>query len=175
MHEDTPALLSTIQRHAAEWFASLGSRTVRASLTTDQLRQQLGGPLPDQGTDPEALTNLLATAGTQGTVATAGPRYFGFVVGGTLPAALAADWLVSAWDQNAGVYVMSPLVSVIEQITGAWLRDLAGLPSIMSFGSSPAARWPTSPASPLPVIASSPTPVGTSKPTASSALHPSKS
>jgi glutamate/tyrosine decarboxylase-like PLP-dependent enzyme len=134
MHENTPALLSTIQRHAAEWFASLGSRTVRASLTTEQLRQQLGGPLPDQGTDPEALTNILATAGTQGTVATAGPRYFGFVVGGTLPAALAADWLVSAWDQNAGVYVMSPLVSVIEQITGAWLRDLAGLPSIMSFG-----------------------------------------
>jgi glutamate/tyrosine decarboxylase-like PLP-dependent enzyme len=138
-HDNTPALLSPellskVQRHAAEWFCALGSRKVRASLTTDQLRDQLGGPLPDNGTNPEALTNMLAAAGMQGTVATAGPRYFGFVIGGSLPAALAADWLVSAWDQNSAVYVMSPLVSVIEQITGAWLRELAGLPPSMSFG-----------------------------------------
>ena len=139
-HESTPALLSTVQRHAAEWFSALGSRNVRASLTTGQLRDQLGGPLPSEGPlplegmDPEALINMLATAGMQGTVATAGPRYFGFVVGGSLPAALAADWLVSTWDQNAGVYVMSPLVSVIEQITGTWLREIAGLPTSMSFG-----------------------------------------
>jgi glutamate/tyrosine decarboxylase-like PLP-dependent enzyme len=134
MHENTSALLSTVQRHAAEWFSALPSRKVPASLTTDQLRQQLGGPLPPEGTDPEALTNILATAGAQGTVASAGPRYFGFVIGGSLPAALAADWLVSAWDQNSAVYVMSPLVSVIEQITGAWLHELAGLPPTMSFG-----------------------------------------
>jgi glutamate/tyrosine decarboxylase-like PLP-dependent enzyme len=139
MHEDTPALLSpallsTVQRHAAEWFSSLGSRPVRATLTADQLRQQLGGPLPLEGMDPEALTNTLATAGMQGTVASAGPRYFGFVVGGTLPAALAADWLVSTWDQNSGIYVLSPLVSVIEQIAGSWLRELAGLPPTMSCG-----------------------------------------
>jgi len=70
----------------------------------------------------------------RGAVATAGPRYFGFVVGGSLPAAVAADWLLSSWDQNSGIYVLSPLVSVIEQITGAWLRELAGLPPTMSFG-----------------------------------------
>jgi glutamate/tyrosine decarboxylase-like PLP-dependent enzyme len=70
----------------------------------------------------------------RGTVATAGPRYFGFVVGGSVPAAVAADWLVSSWDQNCGIYVLSPLVSVIEQITGSWLRELAGLPPAMSFG-----------------------------------------
>jgi glutamate/tyrosine decarboxylase-like PLP-dependent enzyme len=56
------------------------------------------------------------------------------VVGGSLPAALAADWLVSVWDQNSGLYAMSPLVSVIEQVTGSWLRELAGLPPTMSFG-----------------------------------------
>jgi len=55
-------------------------------------------------------------------------------VGGSLPAALAADWLAAAWDQNAGIYALSPLVSVIEQITGSWLRELAGLPPLMSFG-----------------------------------------
>jgi glutamate/tyrosine decarboxylase-like PLP-dependent enzyme len=140
MHENTSALLSTVQRHAAEWFSALGSRPVRATLTADQLRQQLGGPLLDEGhlplegMDPEALTHLLATAGMQGAVASAGPRYFGFVVGGSLPAALAADWLVSTWDQNCGIYVLSPLVSVIEQITGSWLCELAGLPPTMSFG-----------------------------------------
>ena len=134
MHETTPDLLSAVERHAADWFFALASRKVPATLTADELREQLGGPLPIEGTDPQALTNILATAGMQGTVATAGPRYFGFVIGGSLPAALAADWLVSAWDQNSAVYVMSPLVSVIEQITGAWLLDLAGLPPSMSFG-----------------------------------------
>ena len=134
MHENTPALLAATQRHAAAWFSALASRPVRASLTTDELREQLGGPLPDSGTNPEAVTSMIAAAGMAGTVATAGPRYFGFVVGGSLPAALAADWLVSAWDQNAGIYVLSPIVSVIEQITGAWLRELAGLPPTMSFG-----------------------------------------
>jgi glutamate/tyrosine decarboxylase-like PLP-dependent enzyme len=134
MHENTPSLLASVQQHAAAWFASLGSRQVRATLTADQLRQRLGGPLPIDGTDPEAITDLLAAAGMHGTVASAGPRYFGFVVGGSLPAALAADWLVSAWDQNSGIYVLSPLVSVIEQIAGSWLRDLAGLPETMSYG-----------------------------------------
>jgi glutamate/tyrosine decarboxylase-like PLP-dependent enzyme len=134
MHENTSALLAATQRHAAEWFSALSGRRVRATLTTDELREQLGGPLPIEGTNPESLTDILAAAGAQGTVATAGPRYFGFVIGGSLPAALAADWLVSAWDQNSAVYVMSPLVSVIEQITGSWLRELAGLPPTMSFG-----------------------------------------
>lgn len=107
---------------------------MRATATPEELRQTLGGSLPAAGVAPETTVQTLAEAGMAGTVASAGPRYFGFVIGGSLPVALAADWLVSAWDQNGGVYALSPLVSVIEQITGSWLRELAGLPSTMSFG-----------------------------------------
>lgn len=131
---DISSLLASAQRHASAWFASIDVRPVRATATTDDLRRALGGPLPKQGTDPEVITAILAESGMKGVVASAGPRYFGFVVGGSLPAAVAADWLVSAWDQNAGIYVLSPLVSVVEEITGSWLRELAGFASTMSFG-----------------------------------------
>jgi glutamate/tyrosine decarboxylase-like PLP-dependent enzyme len=134
MHEKIPNLLASLQEHAASWFASIDDRPIPSAASAGELHQMLGGPLPHEGTDPEVLTRILAGAGMRGTVASTGPRYFGFVVGGNLPAALAADWLVSAWDQNAGIYVLSPLVSVIEEITGAWLRELAGLPPTMSFG-----------------------------------------
>ena len=128
------SLLASVQRHASEWFAALGTRPVRATASAWELREMLGGPLPQAGSASSAVTEILAAAGRAGTIATGGPRYFGFVIGGSVPASLAADWLVSVWDQNPGVYVMSPLVSVIEQITGGWLRELAGLPAKMSFG-----------------------------------------
>jgi glutamate/tyrosine decarboxylase-like PLP-dependent enzyme len=117
-----------------EDISALDKRAVRATASAEELRQALGGPLPQEGIAPEKIAEILAHAGTKGAVASTGPRYFGFVVGGNIPAALAADWLVSAWDQNSGLYIMSPVVSVIEQIAGAWLRELAGLPSKMSFG-----------------------------------------
>lgn len=131
---DISRLLASVQRHASAWFASIDARPVSATASTDELRHALGGPLPKEGMAPEVVTAILADTGMRGTVASAGPRYFGFVVGGSLPAAVAADWLVSAWDQNAGIYVLSPMVSVVEEITGSWLRELAGLPKRMSFG-----------------------------------------
>jgi glutamate/tyrosine decarboxylase-like PLP-dependent enzyme len=127
-------LLSSVQRHVERWFASLPTRSVRATITAAELRNVLGGPLPSEGIPADAVTEALAAIGMRGTTASTGPRYFGFVVGGNLPAALAADWLVSAWDQNGGIYALSPLVSVLEQITGCWLLELAGLPATMSFG-----------------------------------------
>lgn len=129
-----PSLLESTQRHASAWFASVADRPVRATISPDDLRAMLGGSLPQHGSAPDSVVELLASAGMRGTMASPGPRYFGFVVGGSLPAALAADWLVSAWDQNAGVYVLSPLASVIEHIAGSWLLELAGLASAMSFG-----------------------------------------
>ena len=74
------------------------------------------------------MIDELAAALQPGLVASAGPRYFGFVTGGTLPAALAADWLVSAFDQNAAMWVMSPAAAVVEEIAAGWLLDLLGLP-----------------------------------------------
>src|SRR5919107_5702576 len=67
-------------------------------------------------------------------MATPGGRFFGFVIGGTLPTALAADWLASAWDQNAGLYVAAPAASVVEEVCGTWLSELFGLPDGISFG-----------------------------------------
>jgi len=134
MRGDMSNLLGEVQQHAAAWFESLDTRPVRSTASGDELRRALGGPLPDAGTAPRTVAQILSNAATEGTTACAGPRFFGFVVGGTLPAALAADWLVSSWDQNAGIFVLSPLASVIEQIAGAWLLELAGLPPTMSFG-----------------------------------------
>lgn len=133
-HRDTLALLEKTQRHASNWFASVAGRAVRATISPDELRQILGGSLSQRGAGSSAVIETLAAAGMRGTIASAGPRYFGFVVGGSLPAAVAADWLVSCWDQNSGIYALSPLVSIVEQIAGSWLRELAGLPATMSFG-----------------------------------------
>ena len=134
MYETIPSLLETTLQQTRNWFDALSTRPVRASASSDQLRESLGGPLPKDGVPAEDVIRALGNAGANGTVASAGPRYFGFVVGGSMPAALAADWLVSTWDQNAGIFALSPLASTVEQITGSWLRDLAGLPSTMSFG-----------------------------------------
>jgi glutamate/tyrosine decarboxylase-like PLP-dependent enzyme len=98
------------------------------------LRAALGGPLPEGPTDPLAVVEWLAAGADGGLVASAGPRYFGFVVGGSLPAALGADWLTSTWDQNAGLYVLSPAAAVAEEVAGAWLVDLLGLPEGTSVG-----------------------------------------
>jgi len=134
MHADTPSLLARVQQYTSDWLQSIDARPVRALASASELRDALGGPLSTQGVSPESVIESLAKAGLRGTVASAGPRYFGFVVGGSLPAALAADWLTSAWDQNGAFFALSPLVPVVEQITGAWLRELAALPPTMSFG-----------------------------------------
>lgn len=129
-----PELLQRAAAHAIAYLDTIADRHVGAQATADDLRRHLGVPLPEQGADEAAVIDALAAAGALGTVATQGPRYFGFVVGGSVPAATAADWLVSAWDQNAGVYVLSPIVSIIEEITAGWLKDLAGLPAGWSTG-----------------------------------------
>ncbi|MDQ1323943.1 MAG: hypothetical protein QG587_1279, partial [Chloroflexota bacterium] len=131
---DTAALLRRTADLAAGFLATLDERPVRASATRAELLAGLGGPLPENGEDPATVLEHLAREAEPGVVGMAGPRYFGFVIGGSLPAALAADWLTSTWDQNAGVYAAGPSASVVEEVVGEWLIDLFGLPEGSGFG-----------------------------------------
>src|SRR5262245_22034988 len=94
----------------------------------------MGGPLPDGPSVAVPVVGAIAAAAEPGLVATAGPRFFGFVIGGSLPAAVAADWLTGAWDQNACFAVTSPAAAVAEEIAAAWLIELLALPSGTSVG-----------------------------------------
>ncbi|GAA3080048.1 aminotransferase class V-fold PLP-dependent enzyme [Pseudonocardia yunnanensis] len=120
--------------HAERFLLGLDERPVAAAVDASALRPVLGGPLPDEGAPAEAVVDALAVGADPGIVASAGPRYFGFVVGGALPAALAADWLVSAWDQDAAFHSLSPAAAAIEEITAEWVLDLLGLPAGASVG-----------------------------------------
>src|SRR5262245_10733993 len=128
------SLADRVVAHARAYLAAVGDRPVGAMLSADELRQRLGGPLPERPEDPLRVIDAIADAGRLGTVASQSPRYFGFVTGGSVPAAIAADWLVSAWDQNAQMFVMSPIAAVVEQIAAAWLKSLFGLPPDWSVG-----------------------------------------
>jgi glutamate/tyrosine decarboxylase-like PLP-dependent enzyme len=121
-------LLAETADRAARYVAEIANRRV-APLAADVARlEALGGPLPQSPSDPSEVLALLDEIGSPATVATAGGRYFGFVVGGSLPAALAANWLAGAWDQNAAMQVMSPVAAKLEEIVLEWMVDLLGLP-----------------------------------------------
>ncbi|ART69926.1 aspartate aminotransferase family protein [Mycobacterium dioxanotrophicus] len=120
--------------HAEAFLSGLDDRRVAARRDASAVRAALGGPLPASGEDPVAVLDALAAGAEPGLVATAGPRHFGFVIGGVLPAALAADWLVSAWDQNAAYHSLSPTAAAIEDVTAGWLLGLFGLPPGASVG-----------------------------------------
>jgi glutamate/tyrosine decarboxylase-like PLP-dependent enzyme len=120
-------LVETADR-AARYIAGIGDRRV-APLPADVARlETLGGPLPQLPSDPSEVLALLDDIGSPATVATAGGRYFGFVIGGSLPAALAANWLAGAWDQNASMQVTSPVAAKLEEIVLEWMVDVLGLP-----------------------------------------------
>ena len=118
---------------AADFLESVPDRPVFPRVGPDELRARLGGPVPEDPTDPSSVVADLAAVGSDGAVLIPGGRYFGFVIGGSVPAALAADWLTSAWDQNAGLYVCGPTASIVEEVAGAWLADLLHLPRAVSY------------------------------------------
>jgi glutamate/tyrosine decarboxylase-like PLP-dependent enzyme len=139
----TEAALTRAHTLALEFLQTLPDRPVGATATLAEVRARFGGPLPDHGEDPMTVVETLAGAAEGGLTASAGPRYFGFVIGGSLPATLAADWLTSAWDQNAAMYVMSPAAAVAEDVAGEWLVDLFGLPTGTSVGFTTGATMAT--------------------------------
>ena len=130
----TDATLERAAELARGYLSTLASRPVGATASLDELRRRFGGALPDRGDDPVAVIEALAANAEGGLIASAGPRFFGFVIGGSLPAALGADWLTSAWDQNAGLYVIGPAAAVAEEVAGGWLAELFGLPPTVSIG-----------------------------------------
>jgi glutamate/tyrosine decarboxylase-like PLP-dependent enzyme len=126
-------LLRRTAEIAADFVESLDERPIWPPATVDELRAALGGPLPDGPTEPLEVVELLAETADRGVVAIPSGRYFGFVIGGALPAAVAGDWLATAWDQNAGLVVGGPAAAVVEEIVGDWLKDLLGIPPGASF------------------------------------------
>src|SRR5271163_316127 len=95
--------------------------------------RRLAKPLTEEGVSPEVVVADLARDVEGGITDSAGGRFFGWVIGGSLPAALAADWLTSAWDQNAGLYACAPAAAVVEETAGRWLKEVLGLPASASF------------------------------------------
>ncbi len=112
----------------------LATRRVGPTADADVVASALGTDLPDEGLDAERVIRDLAAAVEPGLMASAGPRFFGFVIGGALPASVGADWLAAAWDQNAVLHAASPAAAAAEQVAGDWLLDLLGLPADASFG-----------------------------------------
>ena len=125
--------LDASHRHALSFLENLDRRAASATVDVNTLRGRLSKPLSDAGVTPEQVITELVRDVEGGLLGSAGGRFFGWVIGGSLPAALAADWLTSAWDQNAALYACAPAAAVVEEVAGRWLKELLGLPAGASF------------------------------------------
>src|SRR5581483_4817527 len=114
--------LDLARRAALAHLGALESAPVNATASLDELRARLAKPLASAGVAAEQVVADLLRDVEGGLIGCAGGRFFGWVIGGALPSALAADWLTSAWDQNAGLYASGPAAAVVEEIAGAWLK-----------------------------------------------------
>jgi len=128
------ALLRQAHEHALQYLKALPDRFVGAPATREEMLAILKTPLSKDGEDGGRVLDALIKGSERGTMGTPSPRFFGFVIGGSLPVALAADWITSAWDQNAGIFVGSPVASVAEEVAREWLLDLFDLPRTASLG-----------------------------------------
>ena len=118
---------------ALSYLQSLDAAPVAATTPLAELRHRLGRALPAEGVDPVTVVEELARDTEGGLLGSAGGRFYGWVIGAGLPAALGADWLTATWDQNAGLYACSPAAAVVEEVCGTWLKDVLGLPASASY------------------------------------------
>src|SRR3954447_24717647 len=126
--DDVRGLLHRTSDLAADWLAEVHERRGRPGLPTPEIPARFGATLPEDGEPALEVVETLARAADPGLVATPGPRYFGFVIGGSMAAGLGADWLTRAREHKPGVYVMSPAASIVEDIAARWVLELTGLP-----------------------------------------------
>jgi glutamate/tyrosine decarboxylase-like PLP-dependent enzyme len=127
------ATLERAAELALAYLETLGDAPVCATASLAELRRRFLHPLPDTGVDPVSVIDDLVRDVAGGVIGNAGGRFYGWVVGASLPAALAADWLTGTWDQNAGIYALGPAAAVVEEVSGTWLKDVLGLPASASF------------------------------------------
>lgn len=121
-------LLNDAALRASAYLDGLGTRSVQPTADAVARLSALQEPLPAEPTDPATVLKMLDEIGSPATMAMAGPRFFGFVIGGALPAALAANWLAGAWDQNSALYAPTPGTARLEQVALGWLLELFGFP-----------------------------------------------
>jgi glutamate/tyrosine decarboxylase-like PLP-dependent enzyme len=126
-------VLDVAAAHAARYLETLSSRPIAANASIKELRSRLFRPLPEFAMDPKDVIEELVRDTEGGLMGSSSGRFFGWVIGGTLPAALAADWLTSAWDQNAASNLTAPAEAVVEEVCGDWMKDLLGIPKSASF------------------------------------------
>ncbi len=127
-------LLGLTADYSSRFIDGLEERRVQPQASIEELRAALGGPLPARGADAAAVIAELIERAEPGIMAMPSGRFFGFVIGGALPAAVAADWLTSTWDQNAGLIGPTPSAGVVEEVVLEWLRQLLLLPAGVSAG-----------------------------------------
>jgi len=127
-------VLDLAAARAKTYLDTVATRRVPPALSTDEITAAFSGPLPQAGRDPREVIEELATKAEPGLTAMGSPRFFGFVIGGTYPVAVAADWLTSAWDQNAGLREVTPAHSAAREAVQAWFTDLLGLPAGTTMG-----------------------------------------
>lgn len=129
----TRKILERALEYSLQHLHTLETASVAATVDVHTLRARLNKPLQDSGVPAEQVIDDLAAGVEGGLLGSAGGRFFGWVMGGGVPSAVAADWLTAAWDQNAAIYACGPAAAVVEEVAGAWLKDLLGIPCTASF------------------------------------------